>query len=107
MSAHVYRCYDVAGQLLYVGCTNDVKARMSQHRYKSTWAGEIDRVESHEYPERWQAQCVEQFLISLLRPSMNKVRPWVSDAYTLRKQYKPGVDVTSLSPITETEEEAS
>lgn len=32
---YVYRCYDAAGRLLYVGCTFHVKSRLAAHRHGS------------------------------------------------------------------------
>lgn len=34
---YVYRAFDDAGLLLYIGCSVDVKARMTQHRSGSAW----------------------------------------------------------------------
>lgn len=86
--AFVYRCFDAAGELLYVGCAQNVAQRMAGHRYKSPWAAHVDRVESHEYPERWQAEAVEDFLIDLLRPAHNKRVPGITGAYRLRQKYR-------------------
>lgn len=32
---YIYRCFDAAGRLLYVGCTSDMKKRMKVHRYNT------------------------------------------------------------------------
>lgn len=94
-TASVYRCYDTDGVLLYVGCSTNLTNRMRVHRCKSPWFDASVRVEAHEYPERWQAQCVEQFLISLLRPRHNKHRPWGTEAYRLREKFRPSQAVAS------------
>lgn len=44
-SKHVlYRLYDNGGRLLYVGRTENLRRRMSEHRALQPWAAEIDRV---------------------------------------------------------------
>lgn len=38
---HIYRLYDCNGKLLYVGCTADIKSRMSMHKSSTPWYKEI------------------------------------------------------------------
>lgn len=45
----VYRCFDSAGTLLYVGCTNALGRRLAEHQRRSRWFGEVSTitVENH------------------------------------------------------------
>ncbi len=44
MSYRLYRCYDVRGDLLYVGQSSDPQARMRHHACVMTWWPEVGRV---------------------------------------------------------------
>jgi len=75
----VYRCYDEAGHLRYVGQTTyPVSDRMVKHRsaFKTTgisaWVVDTVRVEIDTYPS-WQESIVaEAALIAALDPDGNK-----------------------------------
>lgn len=66
----VYRCYDDAGQLLYIGCTGDLDYRMSLHnplvmRHTSEIVTEI-------YPNRLAGRAAERAAIKAESPLLNK-----------------------------------
>lgn len=48
---YVYRCYDRAGRLLYLGCTYNPRKRLAEHRSTSSWFAEVARTELVEYPD--------------------------------------------------------
>lgn len=52
----LYRHFDAAGRLLYVGISLNAVARLSQHRQCSAWFREIARVEIEWHPSR-EAAC--------------------------------------------------
>lgn len=40
----IYRAFNAAGELLYVGQTSDMPGRMRNHRSSTPWWGEVDTV---------------------------------------------------------------
>ncbi len=74
MTAHVYRLFDAAGELLYVGCTSDVTVRVGQHLRKGSGGGRmIDSWTSDEYATRGEALDAEGEAIRAERPPFNKL----------------------------------
>lgn len=72
MASHVvYRLYDHAGQLLYIGSTGDLDKRLRDHRCKQPWAGAIARVASEPHPDRASARAAETAAIGIERPLHN------------------------------------
>lgn len=67
----VYRMYGLKGELIYVGCTNNLARRVREHRCKSPWWPEVtsmayDPAESQE--DALKAEC---FLIKTEHPTHN------------------------------------
>lgn len=69
----VYMAYDNADQLLYVGVTDDLWARMSQHRRTSRWWDLMEHLDWEEMPDREMALRKETKLIGRHRPPFNVV----------------------------------
>lgn len=68
----VYRYYADDGQLLYVGCTIEPKARHAAHRRSSSWYGDAVRYRQTVFPSRAYALEVEKLAIQTERPVHNK-----------------------------------
>lgn len=74
---YVYRCYDAAGLLLYIGCTHDVQARMQVHA--ASWDNpasvvlnrRMTDVEVEEFPTFDEARAAEQAAIRDEAPLAN------------------------------------
>lgn len=66
----VYRLYDVDGDLLYVGCTEDVERRLREHHSKP-WFPLVDHVEADIYDGRASAAHAELRLIHEHQPPYN------------------------------------
>lgn len=77
----VYRCYDAAGVLLYVGCSVEPVTRVSSHRINSWWGDRLHSVRYTVFPTREKALEVERRTIFTERPVCNvKGRFLVGDA---------------------------
>lgn len=76
----VYRLYDAADELLYIGCTCQLKTRLAWHR-KREYGHRIARVASEVIWPRDTALNHEGALIEALQPSFNK-RLTPRDRYT-------------------------
>ena len=67
----LYRHFDEKGNLLYVGVSLSVMARLSQHRSASEWFGDIARVEIEHHPNRGAALEAEKKAIREEKPKHN------------------------------------
>lgn len=61
---YVYRAFDSYGHLLYVGCTVNVKQRMSAHGSQSKWFRFAETIAVNDYPSRSEARKVEAHAIA-------------------------------------------
>ena len=68
---YVYRLFDRAGRLLYIGATYSVPLRMENHRYSTPWFADVARVESESYPTRREAFAAEAAAIQAEVPLRN------------------------------------
>lgn len=59
MTASLYRHFDAAGRLLYVGISLNALSRLSQHKSESSWFFNITRVEIEQHPTRAAAAAAE------------------------------------------------
>lgn len=66
----VYRCFDAAGRLLYVGMTACVLRRMQEHRVKDWWP-RVASITVKHYPNRRTARNAERLAIVRERPEIN------------------------------------
>lgn len=67
----LYRLYDGAGALLYVGIAYDPAVRWQAHARKKAWWTEVARAEIEHFASRDQAIEAEQDQIRRLRPRHN------------------------------------
>jgi predicted GIY-YIG superfamily endonuclease len=74
----LYRCYDAADRLLYIGCTHDVVSRLAVH--KASWGNPVSaalnlRMTRHtvsdEYPDKATARKAEREAIYAEAPLFN------------------------------------
>lgn len=70
---HLYRHFDAAGTLLYVGISYSALHRMAEHKQMSHWFWSIARVEVVAYKTREIAMRAEQIAIRNERPLHNVV----------------------------------
>lgn len=71
----LYRHFDAAGQLLYVGISLSAVQRLGQHRDTAGWYGLIKRVEIEWLPGRLEALHAEAVAIARESPVHNIQRP--------------------------------
>lgn len=72
MSNDLYRLYDAAGRLLYVGISYSAIQRMAQHRADKEWFGEVARIEIEKVPgERAAVLHAERIAIVNEKPIHN------------------------------------
>lgn len=71
MTATVYRCYDAQGVLLYVGCSENVEARLRSHWSKAHWAYRAVDITTQEYPSLEAARAAEKHAIRTEDPLCN------------------------------------
>jgi len=79
MSAHyVYRCFDADGELLYIGCTQNVARRMSGHRNnrrprasRALQSLMASHTTEGPFPTRAEAEAAEAAAIRAEQPLLN------------------------------------
>ncbi|MCU0801588.1 MAG: GIY-YIG nuclease family protein [Rhodobacteraceae bacterium] len=69
----LYRHYDKAGNLLYVGITSRVEKRTKAHIEGSSWALDIATIEIEWIDSRKAAEHREKSAIKVAKPAFNKV----------------------------------
>lgn len=74
MKTALYRHFDSAGRLLYIGISLSVVTRLSQHK-NSRWFEDIRRIEVQWLPTRREAQHAEAVAIWNEKPKWNRQRP--------------------------------
>jgi predicted GIY-YIG superfamily endonuclease len=72
---YVYRLYDAADRLLYVGMTNDPGQRLREHKRSKPWWNEVYRHDLQEAVTRADAFFVEAAAILQEKPAYNRDIP--------------------------------
>lgn len=73
----LYRACAADGALLYVGVTNDTRARWKQHAKDKPWWSLVDYVDYRWFSTRPEAELAEQFTIARECPPHNRnMPPW-------------------------------
>lgn len=72
----VYRCYDAAERLIYVGCSVSPRTRMENHRASSWWFPQVARVRYTIFPHRDYALRMERRAIAEENPRWNVMGRW-------------------------------
>lgn len=78
----LYRHFDAAGNLLYVGISLNAVARLAQHRREAHWFDSIARIDVEWHPSRCAAETAERAAILAERPAHNiahayGMTPWL------------------------------
>lgn len=79
----LYRFYDAAGELLYIGISNDPDARWKSHRYGiAKWPTLVASRKDEWYDSRWAAEEAEVAAIKAERPLFNSSHNFVEVTFT-------------------------
>ena len=70
----LYRQFDAAGRLLYVGITSLPEDRERNHKARSPWGAEIATTTRQEFPNRRAALVAEGLAIFAENPAHNRQR---------------------------------
>lgn len=71
-TTYLYRLYDDAGQLLYIGISNRPVRRWIEHLTSKPWADQVARMErGHGYPTHADARAAEKLAIRSEYPRHN------------------------------------
>lgn len=96
----LYRLYDHADELLYIGATGNLKQRRYWHRTMTPWGAEIARIETETFPTRAAALDAEKRAIAAEHPRYN-----VLHNGTHGPKHRPGIitakqaaDVLGITP---------
>jgi excinuclease ABC subunit C len=73
--AWLYRLYDAAGALLYIGRTRNLLDRVEQHARQHAWGAEIASVTAQLYASEAEVKRAEPAAIAAENPRHNRVRP--------------------------------
>lgn len=60
----VYRAFGTRGELVYVGISQDWRARIEGHRKGSPWWKYVQHIEIQEFPNRTEAFAMESWAIA-------------------------------------------
>ena len=71
MSCTVYRFFDAADRLLYIGITSSASARLAQHAGDKDWFPEVARASFEHFGSRSDALAAEKAAIVAERPAYN------------------------------------
>jgi hypothetical protein len=69
--AQLYRHFDAAGELLYVGCTGNVIRRTEQHEAQSPWLPEVATITVEHFASGSEALAAEEAAIRAENPKYN------------------------------------
>jgi len=75
----LYRHYDSADNLLYVGVSLNHMSRLSQHKKHAHWFEQITRVTLENYPDRQSVLDAERMAIINENPKCNLKRPAIEE----------------------------
>lgn len=92
---YVYKMYDENEELLYVGKTTNIEARINQHFSKDTiekqtWKEDVAYIDYYEFKTKVDMDIMELYYIALKRPKHNELstdteKPQISIIYTCKE----------------------
>ena len=92
---YVYKMYDENEELLYIGKTTNIEARINQHFSKDTiekqsWKEDVAYIDYYEFKTKVDMDIMELYYIALERPKHNELstdteKPQISIIYTCKE----------------------
>jgi predicted GIY-YIG superfamily endonuclease len=70
----LYRYYDSAGTLLYIGISKNALQRLTEHETDKSWQADISNVRIETFRDRASAHAAERLAIAEENPSHNLIR---------------------------------
>lgn len=97
---YVYRVFDAAGRLIYVGCTKDLNRRLRYHQYGYTawWNSQAVKVRAKVFPTKAQALLAESAAIRDERPRWNISGKWCTNRDWTESDFADFVQALLNSP---------
>lgn len=96
VSYSLYRLFDSAGVLLYVGMTSQLKQRLMEHRGKSWWRSvDVSQTRVETFQDSVACSLAEQAAISTERPRFNRAgltSPYIPYGAPIRSVGAPELD---------------
>lgn len=103
-TTYLYRAFGTRQELLYVGISQDFRARVKGHAKRSPWWQYANHVEVEEYKNRLEAFAAESWAIKHQGPRMNyeqqsrhrpasRPEPSVSFGYRVRRRALNGDEI--------------
>lgn len=71
MTCELYRHFNQAGELVYVGISNNAVLRTNGHKGGSRWFDQVVRIDIERYPSRAEALIAEENAILTEKPMFN------------------------------------
>ena len=71
----VYRCFNEAGDLLYIGSTKTYLRRLQSHGTQSEWWPDVAATKAQRFPTLHEARVAERQAIGTENPIHNRQRP--------------------------------
>jgi hypothetical protein len=68
----LYRCFNDAGALIYIGSTPRYLKRLQGHRTRTPWWDEVAETTDERYPTIFEARAAERLAIIAERPLRNR-----------------------------------
>lgn len=75
MTTTVYHAHDRYGELLYVGISNNINERLTEHKSRSCWWPDTARITVMDFDSRSDAETAEAADIRALHPTRNRKQP--------------------------------
>lgn len=71
-TTYLYRQYDKAGQLLYIGISCSFMARITKHAFSSSWFPDVNNINIEKFESRELAALAERTAIKKEKPMYNR-----------------------------------
>ena len=92
-SCNLYRMFDEADQLLYIGVTRHLIRRKSKHKKSKAWYGDVSRITCEPFTSRIVAEDAELEAIQTENPRYNiagKSRPFTQSCDAMFERWERG-----------------